>query len=243
MSIREDFASYVDGNKLLAPNPIPAGTVRGSDNGVMYTSEYFMMLKMWDELTDEDVADYENRVTACISSGMLNRAPNDLDQEGPDDYYGALNGCMELGITCIPRKLLWSMCKRLGFMNNTGGKVTWSAFLARQPQLVCAMVSSAFPSKKNPLHWLVRVAALPLYVYTALVLLVSCLGVPVTDTDSRRLAWHLGNNVCKVSLLCKLAYKVWLSRLKRDYSDEMRGVAAIYYKPEGDNPYSRWWVT
>ena len=58
MGIRSDFTSYVDGNKLLAPNPVSPGTVRGSDNGPMFTSEYFVMIKKNGLLQPYDVNDY-----------------------------------------------------------------------------------------------------------------------------------------------------------------------------------------
>jgi hypothetical protein len=150
---------------------------------------------------------------------------------------------MELLLVDIPRKFLWSLIRHLGFLNNNSpGKCTGSAFLARQPQLVAAMVAAAFPSLKNPIHYLIRLLAFPLFLYSAISLLVSCINAPVGDTDSRRLAWHLGNCNSQVSILNWLAYKVWLKRLKKDYPNEMKGVAEIYYQPS-DNPYSKWWIT
>jgi hypothetical protein len=250
MSIRDDFKPYTDANNLLAPNVVPPNSTGGaSDNGPMFTSEYFVMLKKHGYLTQDDVADYAKRIGACINSeGMLCRVPvgQDDGQEQVDDYYAVNNGCMELGITSIPRGFLKAMLKYFGCLNNENpGKWTGNSFLARQPQLVCAMVSAAFPSMKNPLHYLARLVAFPLYLVSALVILTSCIGTPTSDTDARRLAWHLGNNVSKVSLMNWLAYKVWKNRLYRDYSAPagMPGVAAIYYQPQGTNPYSNWWVT
>ena len=250
MGIRDDFKLYTDGNNLTTPSPanLVPGT-KGSDNGTMYTSEYFVMLKKMNLLCPADYPDYAARINQCIDkNGLLNRVPiNQLDgQDSPDDYYGVANGCMEMGNTDIPRKFLWCLIKYFGCLNNVNpGSFQWRAFLARQPQLVCAVVSAAFPSLKNPLHYLVRLAAFPLYLISAAVLLVSCIGTHVGDTDSRRLAWHLGNNVSKVSLMCKFAYWVWRNRLKAAYPNEMQGVAAIYYYPQGTgaNPYSKWWVT
>ncbi len=229
----------------MAPHQVAPNSGRGSDNGTMYTSEYFIMLKKNSVLTEEDKEDYEDRIEPCIDlEGMLNRAPNDSDQEGPDDYYGVLNGCMELGNVSIPRRFLKALIRNLGFLNNSQPeKWTLNSFLARQMQLTCCMVNASFPSWVNPLHWLVRILASPLYLYSAICLLVSCIGTDTGDTDARRLAWHLGNNVGKRSLLCWLAYKVWLRRLYKDYAGGMSDVAKIYYGPAGDNAYSRWWRT
>lgn len=245
MSIRDDFKPYVDGNNLLAPSPVGSNPGKGSDNGVMYTSEYFIMLKKQNLLCAADCADYDNRISKCVgSNGMLNRASNDTDQEGPDDYYGVLNGCMELSNVKYPRAFLLALMKNFGFLNNNSpGTLTGSSFMARQPQLTCSMVSAAFPSLKNPLHYLVRLLALPLFIISAVVLLFSCMFTDVSDSDSRRLGWHLGNCVSNVSLLNKLAYKVWLRRLYKDYPNGMNSVASVYYAPSPDNPYSKWWIT
>jgi len=249
MSIKDDFQPYVDGNNLLAPGPMGPSPGRGSDNGTMYTSEYFIMLKKLGLLSPADELDYHARMSGCVdSNGMLNRAPvpTDSDQEGPDDYYGVLNGCMELGITDLPRKFLWALISHFGFLNNNQpGKMTGSSFLFRQLQLVATMIAASFPSLKNPLHYLARLLGLPFFVYSAICLLVSCINTDVSNTDARRLAWHMGNCNSKVSILNWLAYKVWLRRLKKDYANQMKDVAAIYYHPQGlnANPYSLWWVT
>jgi hypothetical protein len=244
--IRDDFKPYVDGNNLLAPKPVATGILKGSDNGPMFTSEYFIMLKKLNLLQVSDVTDFEARISACVNpEGMLCRVPvgQDDGQEQVDDYYGVTNGCMELGVTSIPRKFLWALIRYAGILNNENpGSFQWDAFLARQLQLVCAVVNSSFPSLKNPLHYLVRLATFPLYLISAGILLFSSTG-DISDTDSRRLAWHLGNNLSKASLLCWLAYKVWKHRLYSDYANGMNGVAAIYYQPEGNNPYEKWWVT
>lgn len=245
MSIRDDFKQYIDGFNLLAPNPQPPNATQGSDNGPMFTSEYYVMLAKKGILTDNDKTQYDLDISRCLNEhGVLCRSPGNTMQEGPDDYYGVMNGCMELGNTQIPRVILKALIKNYGFLNNNKpGTMSAEAFLARQLQLVCSMVTAAFPSMSNPLHYVVRLLALPLYVYSALVLLVSCVGVSTGDTDSRRLAWHLGNCVSKVSLLNKLAYKIWLKRLRKDYPDDMRGVASIYYQPQGNNPYMKHWET
>lgn len=246
MTIKSDFAPYVDGNNLLAPGPVSPGTLKGSDNGVMFTSEYFIMLKKQGYLTDADAADYAARINACINpQGMLCRVPMGQDdgQEQVDDYYGVTNGCIELGNTAIPRKFLKAIFKYFGVLNNENpGSFSWSAFLIRQLQLLCAVINSSFPSMKNPLHYLIRLSAFPLYLISAVIITFSSMD-ELTDTDSRRLAWHVGNNLSKTSLLNWLAFRVWKNRLYKDYPDGMKGVAEIYYQPSGKNPYSDWWIT
>ena len=205
------------------------------------------MLKRNGALQDSDIADYASRIGACVNpEGMLCRVPvgQDDGQEEVDDYYGVTNGCVEMGNTDIPRKFLKALFRFYGCMNNVKpGSFNWDAFLARQLQLVCAVVSAAFPSKLNPLHYLVRLLAFPVYLYSAVVLLISCINAAPSDTDSRRLAWHLGNNVSKVSILNWLAFKVWKNRLSKTYPNGMKDVAGIYYQPQPNNPYSKWWIT
>lgn len=243
MGLREEIVPYIDGNGLVSPNINP-GPGRGSDNGLLFTSEYFAMLQMMGDLTEDDKNQFNQKVNSCLTTDGLNRAPigTDSDLDGPDDYYGVLNGCKHLDNTEIPRKLLWESIKYLGFLNNSKpGMKTWSSFLVRQLQLVTAMIAASFPSYWNPIHWLIRILAFPLFFYAALVIFVSCIGAPASDADSRRLSWHLLQTVKPVSLMCKFASLFWYHRLHTTYGVAgMRGVAARYYQE--NHPFIRYWV-
>lgn len=250
MSIKDDFKSYIDGNGLNTPNLGNwTNDQFGSDNGPMYTSEMYIAIKKNNEITEQDKLDYNQKILECITSdGLLNRVPlgQEDGQDGPDDFYGVLNCCIELENTYIPGRLLSGCIKYLGFLNNENpGIKTLQSFLIRQPQLLAAIINSSFPSMLNPLHWLIRLLSFPLYLVAAVSIFISCTGTNIQDTDSRRLSWHLQNNMKKTSLMCKLASIFWLKRLKKDYSNEMKDVAAIYYSPKGlnNNPYSKWWIT
>ena len=249
MAIRIDFAPYIDGNGLLAPNPQPRPPVgKGDDNGPMFTAEYYIMLEKTSQITDQDKADFGQKIGQCIyPQGILSRVPvgQTDSQEEVDDYYGTLSGCKNLGNTAIPRKFLWAMIKYLTFMDSTTpGKLgNWDAFMFRQPQLIACMVSAAFPSLWNPIHWLARISAHLFYWYAAVVIALSCMNTPTSDTDARRLAWHLIEATAPTSMLCWIASKIWFKRLYKDYPTGMQGVAAIYYQPNGNNPYQKYWVT
>lgn len=243
-----DFKEYWDGNNLLSPQPgmwIPGQ--RGSDNGVCFTSEYMVMLKKSGLLTPEAIQKFLDAINACLDSdGLLNRAPGDPDLADPDDHYSLLNALIEIKETSIARGFFKNVFKFFGSFNNTNpGTWTIQSVLVRQPQLFCAIVNSAFPSLLNPLHWLVRFIFNPYYIISALIIATSCIGVDPGDTDSRRLAWSLQNNLKKTSLICWLASKIWMWRLNKDYTNKMQSVAAIYYQPQGlgNNPYSKWWIT
>ena len=249
MGIREDFKNYIDGNNLNTPAP---GTwiagQSGSDNGPLFTSIYYILLSKNGQLTDQDKVDYANKIDQCIGSDLLNRVPVGQNDglEGPDDLYGVLSGCIELDNTDIPRKLLWGCIKYRGSLYNTDpGKWQWQAFLIRQPALLTAMISAAFPSLKNPLHWFARLLSFPLFIFSAFVIAFSNMFEDISDTDTRQLTWTLQNNLKKTSLWCWLASKIWVWRLKKYYgSSLMKAVAGIYYSPNGldQNPYSKYWI-
>jgi hypothetical protein len=247
VGIREDFSEYRDGNDLMTPNPVPPEVRQGSDNGCLFLSEYYIILARSNQLTDFDKIAYDTIIRSCINpNGTLSRVPVGQDDglESVDDYYAVLNACMHLGNTGIPRTFLGSLIRHGGFMNNTS-TFTWNSFLARQPQLIAAMVAASFPSWKNPFHILLRCLALPLFVYAAIIIATSCIGTDPNSADPRRLSWHLMTNLRRVSALMVFASLFWYHRLYSVYgSSGMRNVAGIYYKPVGlnNNPYSKYWV-
>ena len=245
MSIRDEIVPYVDGDGLIAPW-ISNGQWKSSDNGVIYSSEYYVMLQKLGQLVPQDLVDFDAKMKSCLNpEGMLCRVPQPVQdgQEGPDDYFGLMNACKQLGNTEIPRTILWSLIKHFGFLNNDSpGTITGAAFMARFGQLTACMVSAAFPSWKNPLHILARLVAHPLYVYSAILLLLGDMFTDASDTDSRRLSWHQWQCLKGSSLLCWLGGKVWAARLYGAYGPTgMQAVAKIYY--QAGHPFAKYWVT
>lgn len=245
MGIREEIKDYTDGNGLVSPSLVAPGTLQASDNGPMFTSEYYVILAKSNELTEQDKIDFSQKIEACINpQRMLNRVPvgQSDGQEGPDDYYGVLNACLHLDNTEIPRKFLCAAIKYRGSLDNVNpGKWDPDAVLIRQPQLLAAMIAAAFP-KWNPFHFLMRLLAFPLFLVAAVSLMISCVGTPMNQADPRRLSWHLLQTVSNKSLLCKFASFIWYRRLKKDYGTaEMNGVAAQYY--QSGHPFIKYWIT
>jgi hypothetical protein len=251
MGIRDDFEDYWDGNGLLCPNPVGKGVGQGSDNGTMFTSEYFIILQKLGIIIESEKEKWESLIRSCmLEPGLTIRAPNDISTDAPDNFYGILSAAKNLGNTAVPRDILWYGIKNFGFYNpeNPGklvgsdGNINWSSFQWRQFQMVAAMISASFPSLVNPLHFIVRIIALPLFFIAAISILISCINEPTDSTDPRRLSWHLIQTTSSTSLMCFLASLVWFKRLYKDYGqDGMRAVAKIYYQPKGVNPYSIWW--
>lgn len=250
MAIKDDFENYIDGNSLNTPAPcVPIPNQKGSDNGPSFTSEYYIILKKNGQLTEQDKLDYAQKIAQCVdSNGLLNRVPVGQNDglESVDDYFAVSNGCIELGNAHIPRQFLKAILKYKGSLDNLSpGTWCWQSFLIRQPQLLACIVNASFPSIKNPLHWLVRKLFFPFYAYSAIIVATGNMWDDVSDSNSRRLAWHVQNNLKNLSLLCYLASLIWLWRLKKEYPNEMADVAGIYYSSQGlnQNPYSKWWVT
>lgn len=250
MSLYDEIVTnYTDGNGLTTPAPAVKGVARGSDNGPMYTAEFLIMLSLsGDQL---NVLPTAPSLTFCVDSitHLLNRQPwsaQPQDQEGPDDYYGVLNYLKLSGDVITARGFLKALGKGRGCLNNaTPGVWTWDSFLIRQPQLLCAMISAAYPGW-SILQIAIRLLCFPLYLYTAIIVATACLGVDTGDADARRLSWHLQRTVRGTSALCWLASKLWYRRLYKDYGPiGMRAVAAIYYKglPDGTpHPFATSWI-
>lgn len=247
MALRDDFQVYFDGNGLLSSSPVSPDTVSASDNGPMFLSEYEVILQKSGLSTDQDKTYFTDTISNCLNQGLLCRRPPNQNQrqEGPDDYYAVLNACKQLGITSIPRQFLWDVFKYKGALNNVSpGTWSWSSFLIRQPQLLACMVAAAFPSYRNPLHICSRLIAAPLFLIAAVSLAISCIGDDTGSTDPRRLSWHVWQCTKGVSLMCWFAGLIWKRRLYKDYgSTGMQSVASIYYYPQGNNPYQKYWVT
>lgn len=86
-------------------------------------------------------------------------------------------------------------------------------------------------ARGNPLHYLLS----PL---VALIIATSGMRNPVSDTGNRMLAWTMIQGVQK-SFLCRLAGRIWTSRINRNYSKGMYSVASIYFGPE--HPIAKYW--
>lgn len=232
MSLKQDIQPYIDCEGMISPS-IPQPGIPGSNNGLMYTSEYIIMLMRNDEANQDDVSYYRNKLELfCKEPGLLGRHPHGAgDQEGPDDYLGVAAALIELG-TEIDEKMAMSVIKygfkHIGIMNNVcPGKFSWSSFLGRQLQLPAAYFNAAgFP-------------ILVLNTYCAFSILLSCWRVPTNNCDARRLGWLLIQCTRK-SFICRMAAKVWYKRLYNDYPTGMKGVAAQYYVP--GHPFAKYWI-
>ena len=84
-----------------------------------------------------------------------------------------------------------------------------------------------------------KVLELPLFLYTALVILVTGLrNIDKKDADGRRLCWHLIQATKDYSIMCNLASKVWYWKLYKDFPGGMKEAVSCYYKKQ--HPFTLW---
>lgn len=232
--LRDEILAYTDADGLVSPQATQPNQNNASDNGVLFTSDYYVLLARLGQLNDVDYINYSSLIRKKCTTmvGLLNRGPDNTNQEAPDDYYGLFSACQSLGLEILPSQIIQYGWDNWGNYNNVNpGKFTWVSFLARQPQLICAAYAAA---RSAPL-WIY-----PLRVYTAIVIATSCINAPVGDTTSRRLAYHLINTMSPVSEICRIAAKIWFRRLLKDYPNGMQGVNDIYFGP--DHPLAKYMV-
>lgn len=107
-SLYYDIQNFIDGNQLVAPNLVPFGVQRASDNGPMFTSEYLIMRNRYITFSLNTSVNYYALLN-CIVDRELRRAPNDLGHDEIDDHLGVLAFCAEFSLS-LPLKLplrLW----------------------------------------------------------------------------------------------------------------------------------------
>ena len=236
--ISEILENYVDANGLVSPSKCLPTNPRASDNGLLYTGEFYALLAARGEL-DNSCGGIAGRIRPCQASlGLYNRSPRDTDPEAPDDYYGLAAGLGAFGTVrsinystlynwgaiCAAFNIVRYGCKHFGSFNNVNpGKWTWQSFFWRQPQLIVALYAAA---NRAP-RW-----QLPFRIYTASIIATACMFTPPIPTEStpRRLTWLLIQATQHQSWLCRVAAKVWWRRLRKQYGDPgMRAVNSLYF--------------
>lgn len=239
MGLREEIEPFWEGDGLIAPQPNPTHVYRTCDNGTMFCSEYYIMLKMNGLLVAQDLIDFESKIRACYvagCTGLVARAPGDQGDTDPDDYHGIFAACVVLGIPDLGKEILnWGLSHKGSF--NPQSPLTWSgaSCLFRMPQLLAAAYCAA---GGIPFY------AWPLMGIAAAIIATSCRNAPTGDADSRRLSWLLIQALSPYSWTVRQAAKIWYKRLYNDYPDGMLGVARVYYSAgPPEHPFRKYWVT
>lgn len=234
--LRDEIRAYKDGAGYVCPNiPIPY-EMKGCDNGAMYTSELYVMLKLRGEDSAFDAYDWATLIQRCMQQpGLLWRSPNDYSQDGPDNMIAVLAASKVLGVPDIAQSILsWGLSHKGCFNNVDVDKFTWQACLFRQPQLIYAALCAA-----NKVRWWHA----PLALWSAITIAIAGFNSDVNlDTDARRLSWFL-SLATQDSWLCRQATKIWKWKLLKDYPGQqlgnpgkgLEGVRRIYFQK--DHPF------
>jgi hypothetical protein len=97
LQILSELQEYTDVDGLVHPNHLPGRSASG--NGLLYTSEAYIMLKdhgLFDSALREH---FLSILASCqVEPGLYRRSPVHPHQQGPDDYKGvaAASGILEL---------------------------------------------------------------------------------------------------------------------------------------------------
>lgn len=242
--IKDEISLYIDSEGLVSPAAPPPGEP-GSNNGVLYTSEYIIALLRNGQAQESDILSYLNKLSACMRQpGLLGRHLGGIgDQEGPDDYiglaaalfeiqrpeYSAINRTASAGARQLARSVVWYGFKHLGLMNNVSpGHFSWAALLGRQLQLTAAFMWAA----GYPVGPLLR-------LYCAVSIFFSCRGMPANNTTPRFLSWLLVQIASSKSYMGYFASVVWYRRLNSVYAIGMKGPCLIYF--QAGHPLSKYW--
>lgn len=235
MTLRNEIFPYIDGNDLVCPNLAPVPPARGSDNGVCFTSEFYIYLKLNHEQRESDFWEYSRLIQSCmLVPGLVSRAPQDSGITPPDDQLAISAACSQFGGLGIADQILDYGLKNKGCYDNEYPNGSWrkEAFLWRQPQLVAAMYSAARRGQWNPIVKLLN-------LYAAICILIGNIGDEEHEVDGRRLTFLLICAMSPVSLLCRIAASVWEARMKKTYGGHfMSEIAQIYYSE--DHPFWRY---
>lgn len=210
--LRDEITPYIQGDGLVS-NVVNQGSFRNCDNGVLFTSEYYLLLALTSQLQNGDVEKYQSLIASCCATGdgYLHRAPNDTSLDEQDDHNGAYATHAVLGITPAFR-------------------------LSRNLWRFPSLIAMAAITSRGVLY---RLVAFPLEVVTAIIIATSCIGADINDTDARIGAW-LVIQATKSSLLCRLAAIIWKRRLMRTYLNGMKDVFAAYFTAE--HPLAKYMV-
>jgi hypothetical protein len=223
MGFMSELDAYLDQDGLVNP-----GLNVGSNNGVLYTSEAYVIGRLQHLEENSDLLQYVRAVLPCLRrTGLLSRHPDGGGgQEGPDDYVGLGSMLYFCGFTLSAQQVIDYGWKNRGFYNNVDpSDRNWKAFLVRQPQLIALFYWAA---GKKPI--------LLLRLYTAVCIAVSG---RKDNPDSWFLAWLLGQVAIRESWICRFAFELFKKRLLKAYPNGMQDVAATYFEP--GHPLIKYW--
>ena len=183
MSLKSEISPYIQQDGLVSVYSNSNNVFRNVDNGVLFTSIYYILLKRLGQLESSDVQEYQKLIQSCCAypDNYLHRAPQDDSQDAQDDFNGAYSAHIQLGI-------------KPSFVMSPSVYQYISLWAMR------AMAS-------QNIFW--RILSTPLVFLTAIIIATSCINDPISDTDGRIGSWLVGSAM-QSSWMCKLAIIIWV---------------------------------
>lgn len=238
MSLKNEIPDYRDSDFLVHPWKLYPDKSNKSGNGVMYTSEFYSLLTLNNELNEEDKRMFKFIMQRCqVEPGLYKRSPDHTDQNGGDDYYGLLTGAYHTQNYDLAQEVIDYGNKHFWIFNNVkpgslfhpDGRLNFSAMFFRFPALIAHAYWAA--NKTPPLFF---------YFIWCLVVAFSCTKGRENGTDPFRITWSLVKTNDSRGWLAKLVSKLFYKRLKKHFPNgTMNEVALVYYQT--GHPFSKYW--
>jgi hypothetical protein len=241
--IREEIKQYLFSPGLICHrkvNPNEQNPTTASEdptgNGVLYTALYYVTLAKLGVLTDEDKWRFREVIRQCYSpgnTGLIQRSPRKPDQEGPDDYVGAVavDKLVAIDVLSYGQNNKAKLFKFISipYVYNTEhpGIYRLKAHLGRQAQLIAHFKACA----GSPAGFVTT-------IWWAIVITIGAFK-DKTDNDGWLLSWLLTEN-CPDHFLCKWAKNFWRIKARETFGDQVQGIAARCL--DSDHPIGKYFV-
>lgn len=219
MSIKDDI--MFDQNGFVPPADVNQPF---SDNGVLFTSQYYLLLAHYGcSMPREEFYDTMGRTTR---DGNITRWPGNTAQEGPDDYIGlcAASRCWGTNhaslIYAYGRKHFWN------YNTENPGKFTFTSWLGRQPGLI-GFIKYCAGRVMSPLEFLALHVGI----------LISAFGKK-EETSDKLLALTM-LEVLKDHWIFRPINTFYLWRIRQVYGS-VNNLVRAYFGPA--HPFSKWWT-
>lgn len=218
---------------LITPNP----DKQVSGNGIRYTSEWIYALLSEGVISYSDAHKMATDMfVKCMNTldpkdkktdpvyGNIKRHPDHFEQEGPDDYIALISILYATGSNMATSMILrhgqltgfWYNTERPFKKTKYSGKINWSAWMGRFPQLICHMYFSCYivPNIFLRISWGLSI------LYTAL--------FGKRHADTWVLSWHLVKTISRIGNVypqypypvLTLIAKFWQKRMRKIWGEE-----------------------
>lgn len=222
--IVKDFAVLKGDWNLMNSRP---GESR-SDNGALWTTEYYLCLKRLGILTGYDLDEYEDIMNQLIDSeGFTYRQPGLKVIDSPDNLIAFAVGSKAFGCDFAKRILRYGRTTFPRYVYNPKdpGKFKLEAWMGRQPGLIGFLKLSA-DEWVNPFEWL--------FLYVGIFLTMK---KPFLDTSDKLLTELIVEQLPD-SFMSGFVKRKWREYLEKNYNG-INGVVSIFFT--GENPFKKWW--